>query len=88
MLSMQENFSDPQVRSFVYMVFRDLTQKTCSSLMVVEEKNLLELQISNSLESLEVSRVDGSSICKLGAKNSISLVFDVDVTFVMRPQTE
>jgi len=56
--------------------------------MVVEEKNLLELQISNGLESLEVSRVDGSSICKLGAKNSISLVFDVDVTFVMHPQTE
>jgi len=25
MLSMQENFSDPQVRSFVYMVFRDWT---------------------------------------------------------------
>jgi len=47
----------------------DLTQKTCSSLMVGEGKNL---QISNGLESLEVSRVDGSSIYKLVPKNSIS----------------
>jgi len=56
--------------------------------MVGKRRSLLKLKINelDGMESLEVSRVVGVSICKLGPKNSMPQVFEVDVTFFMHPQ--
>jgi len=72
MLSMQENFSDPQVQSFVYMVFRDWTGFNTEDMLKFDGRGGEESANQQRFESLEVSRVDGSSIYKLVPKNSIS----------------
>jgi len=79
-------FQIPQVRSFVCMVFRGWTGFDTEDMLKFDGREGEELQINglDGMESLEVSCVVGMCIYKLGLKNSMS---QVDVTFVMRPQT-